>query len=48
MFLLYGDVVTARFEVHGYSVIVADRCGAWVQKKLDGLTWAHNLSGRPS
>jgi hypothetical protein len=47
MFLIYGDVVTARFEAHGYSVIVADRCGAWVQKKLDGLTWAHHLSGRP-
>ena len=38
MFLLYGDVVTARFEAPGYGVIVADRCGTWVQKKLDGLS----------
>jgi hypothetical protein len=48
MFLICGDVMTARFESHGYCVIVADQCGAWVQKKLDGLTWAHNSSRQPS
>jgi hypothetical protein len=47
MFLIYGDVVTACFETHGYSVVVKDRCGAWVQKKLGGLMWTHNSSGRP-
>jgi hypothetical protein len=48
MFLLYGDVVTARFEAHGYGVIVADRYGAWVQKKLDGLTCARHSPSQPS
>jgi hypothetical protein len=47
MFLIYGEVATACFEAHGYNVIVADRCGAWVQKKLAGLPWAHYSSGRP-
>jgi hypothetical protein len=47
MFLVYGEVMMVRFEAHGYGVIVADRCGAWVQKKLDGLAWAHHWSGRP-
>lgn len=42
MFLLYGDVMTSRFEAHDYSLIVAERCGAWVQKKLEALTWARN------
>jgi hypothetical protein len=48
MFFLYGDVVTTPFEAHDYSMIVADQCGAWVQKKLDRFTRAHNPSGRPS
>jgi len=47
MFWIYGDVVTARFDAHGYNRIVADRCGAWLQKKLDGLTWSHHSPGRP-
>jgi hypothetical protein len=48
MFLIYGDVPTAHFEAHGYGVIVADRCGTWVQKKLDSLPWARSSTGRPS
>ena len=48
MFLLDGDVVRTPFEEHGYSAIVADRCGVWLQKKLDGLTWAQCPSGQPS
>lgn len=48
MFLLYGDVVMTPFEEQGYSAIVADRCGVWLQKKLDGLTWTQSPSGKPS
>jgi hypothetical protein len=48
MFLLYGDVVITPFKEHGYSAIIADRCGVWLQKKLDGLTWVQNPSGQPS
>ena len=40
MCLLHGDVVTAPFEQRGYSAIVVDPCGAWLQKKLDRLDWA--------
>lgn len=48
MFMLFNDVVTTRFESHGYRVIVADRCGAWLQKKLAVLAWAPNSPGRPN
>ena len=47
MFWIYGEVVTARFDAHGYSRIVADECGAWLQKKLDDLNWCHHSPGRP-
>ncbi len=47
MFLLYGDVVMTPFKEQGYSTIVADRCGVWLQKKLDGLDWVQSPSGQP-
>jgi hypothetical protein len=48
MFLLHGDVVITPFEQHGYSPIVVDRCGAWVQKKLDRFGWATSHSRHPN
>jgi hypothetical protein len=46
--LLRQDVSIPRFESHGYRVIAADPCGAWLQKKLDRLDWALNSPGQPS
>ena len=46
MCLLHRDLIAPCFEAHGYEVIAADQCGAWVQKKLETITWARNPSGR--
>jgi hypothetical protein len=46
MFMLDTEVLATRFESYGYDVIVADRCGTWIQKKLDGFTWPRR-SRRP-
>ncbi len=45
MFLINGAVALRPFQEHGYSPIVVDQCGAWVQKKLNSLGWvsAHSL-----
>jgi hypothetical protein len=48
MFLLYGDVPITPFKEHGYCTIVVDRCGAWVQKKLDRCGWASTYSAYPN
>jgi hypothetical protein len=48
MFFLCGDVVIRPFQERGYSAIAVDRCGAWVQKKLDRLGWASPRSEQPN
>ncbi len=48
MFLICGAVALPPFEQRGYTPIVADPCGAWVQKKLDRLGGASTRAGHPN
>ena len=47
MFLVCGAVALPSFEQRGYTAIVVDSCGVWVQKKLDRLGWASIRSEHP-
>jgi hypothetical protein len=40
MLLICGSVAVRPFELRGYTAIVVDSCGVWLQKKLDRLGWA--------
>jgi hypothetical protein len=48
MFLICGAVAIRPFELRGYTSIVIDPRGIWVQKKLDGLGWASTRSEPPN
>ena len=47
MFLICGAVAVTPFEQRGYTAIVVDPGGVWVQKKLDRLGWASIRSEHP-
>jgi len=47
MFLIFSAVAVTPFEQRGYTAIVVDPCGVWVQKKLDQLGWASIRSEHP-
>lgn len=48
MFVLFADVLRTPFAEHGYSTVIADASGVWLQKRLDRLAWVQSLPGRPS